>query len=88
MPWWQEARDAESHDSQVVLSQSFNQLNSTYPGIVRMKGLARMHIWWPGIDSDILQTAHNCSDSQSVRNQPATATLGPQNRHPISKRLR
>ena len=26
MPWWQEARDAESHDSQAVLSQSFNQL--------------------------------------------------------------
>ena len=36
-----------------------------------------MHVWWPGIDSDIEQTVHNCSDCQSVRNQPSIATLHP-----------
>ena len=53
------------------------ELHSSHPGIVRMKGLARMHVWWPGIDSDIEQTVHNCPDCQSVRNQPATVTLHP-----------
>ena len=68
--------------SRVVIPKQYRakvltELHSSHPGIVRMKGLARMHVWWPGIDSDIEQTVHNCPDCQSVRNQPATVTLHP-----------
>ena len=42
-----------------------------------MKGLAHMHVWWPGVDSDIEQMVHNYPDCQSVQNQPSTVTLYP-----------
>ena len=41
-------------------------LHLSHPGIVPMKELAHMHVWWPGIDSDTEQTVQNCPDCQSV----------------------
>ena len=48
---------------QEVLSElHFNQ-----PGMVRMKSLARLHVWWPNLESDIEKTVRDCSDCQANR---------------------
>ena len=47
-----------------------SELHSSHPGIVRMKELARMHVWWPGIFSDIKLTNYSpdCQCSKSASN--------------------
>ncbi len=53
------------------------ELHTGHPGIVRMKSLARFHVWWPGLDKDIADNVHDCVPCQSVRNKPAQAPLQP-----------
>ncbi|XP_039192310.1 uncharacterized protein K02A2.6-like, partial [Crotalus tigris] len=36
-------------------------LHEGHPGIVRMKALARIHLWWPGLDKDIEAKVHACN---------------------------
>ena len=44
-----------------------SELHLNHPGMVRMKSLARLHVWWPNLDSDIEQTVRDCSDCQANR---------------------
>ncbi|CAC5424360.1 unnamed protein product [Mytilus coruscus] len=53
-----------------------NELHVNHPGIVRMKGLARMHVWWPNLDTDIEITVRNCTACRT-RNPPPAATANP-----------
>ncbi|KAL9958559.1 hypothetical protein ACROYT_G035588 [Oculina patagonica] len=43
------------------------ELHLNHP-MVRMKSLARLHVWWPNLDNDIEQTVRDCADCQA--NQP------------------
>ena len=36
------------------------ELHLNHPGIVRMKALARLHVWWPSLDTDIEQLVRSC----------------------------
>ena len=36
-------------------------LHLTHIGIVRMKSLARMHVWWPNIEDDIAGHCNDCT---------------------------
>ena len=53
------------------------ELHTSHPGIVRMKSLVRLHVWWPSLDKDIEQMVRDCLSCQRVRNNPPTTLLHP-----------
>ena len=53
------------------------ELHTGHQGMVRMKSLARIHVWWPSIDKHIEEMVRGCQACQSVRNKPSTALLHP-----------
>ena len=54
-----------------------DELHTSHAGIVRMKSLARIRVWWPSIDKDIEQLAHSCKICQSMQNKPPPVLLHP-----------
>ena len=53
-------------------SKLLDELHSCHMGIVRMKALARQHVWWPGIDEDIEKIGKSCVSCSE--NRPNTAS--------------
>ena len=53
------------------------ELHTSHQGIVRMKSLARIHVWWPGVDKDIEQMVSSCEACQGMRNAPTVSVLHP-----------
>ena len=53
------------------------ELHSEHPGVTRMKSLARSHVWWPGLDKQIEETAKSCTSCQSVKHAPPVAPMHP-----------
>ena len=53
------------------------ELHVGHLGIVRMKSLAQLHVWWPNVDNDIAQIVSDCSRCQLTRNKPPQAPLHP-----------
>ena len=54
--------------------QLLRELHDAHPGISCMKSLARLYIWWPGLDQEIEQLVHAC---QVNNNTPPSAPLQP-----------
>ena len=53
------------------------ELHEGHPGMSNMKALARMYVWWPGIDSDIKKSVRICTECQEVQSPPPIAPLNP-----------
>ena len=59
--------------------QVLEELHTGYPGVVRMKSIARLHVWWPGIDKRIEEVVKNCLPCPSIRNKPPLTSLRSRN---------
>ena len=53
------------------------ELHGGHPGISRMKTIARMFIWWPGLDIDIENVVKHCNKCQQQCPSPPVAPLHP-----------
>ena len=53
------------------------ELHNGHPGIIRMKGLSRIHVWYPGIDKDIEQLVSRCHECCKNKKKPAKAFIHP-----------
>jgi len=53
------------------------ELHEGHPGISKMKALARMYVWWPGINSEIEKSVRLCRECQEVQSSPPPAPLNP-----------
>ena len=62
-------------------SRSLNSSERNYSqienGMARMKAMARSHVWWPGIDSDIEDTVRECQQCHRIRKAPPASPLLP-----------
>ena len=55
------------------------ELHSSHPGMTKMKSLAQMYVWWPGLDTDIDETVRSCDECQLNQANPPLAPLNPWN---------
>jgi hypothetical protein len=51
------------------------QLHKGHPGIVNMKMIARSHVYWPKIDSQLEEFVKQCSNCQSIAKDPVKSLL-------------
>ena len=53
------------------------ELHQDHSGVVKMKCIARSHMWWPGMDSAIEKVAKSCEACHEAKQGPAKAPLNP-----------
>lgn len=58
-------------------SRLLEELHQGHIGVVKMKSLARSHMWWPGIDKDIESLAKGCTGCQEVKHSLPAAPIHP-----------
>ena len=68
--------------SRVVVPQQgremvLQELHEGHPGTTRMKSLARMYVWWPGIDKQIEECVRTCQECQVNHSSPPVAPMQP-----------
>ena len=50
-------------------------LHEGHPGISRMKSLARLHVWWPSLDTDIESHVKSCVNCAETAKDPTKVPL-------------
>ena len=55
------------------------ELHTTHPGMMRMKSLAIMYVWWSGLETDIEQLVWLCDECQFNQSNPPLPPLSPWN---------
>ena len=87
-PYWCRKTELSFHDdyllwgSRIIIPPPgrevvLGELHAKYPAISRMKTLARLFVWWPGMDGDTVKTVQSCHTCQQYRPAPPPAPLQP-----------
>ena len=87
-PYWHRRLELSVHNGCVIWGnrvvvppegreQMLRELHSGHPGVSRMKSVARMFVWWPGIDSQIEKVVQHCGECQLDRPTSPQAPLHP-----------
>jgi len=63
--------------SAALQGKVLQELHQTHPGMTRMKSIARSHLWWPNIDSNIEETVRACHLCQATRANLPVAPVYP-----------
>ena len=58
-------------------SQLLQDLHNDHPGMVRMKALARLHVWWPNLNQEIERTVRECKICQETQPKAPQAEANP-----------
>jgi len=53
------------------------ELHKAHMGIVKMKSVARMYVWWPSMNEDIERSIHECKHCQLQRKNPVNVPSHP-----------
>ncbi len=61
----------------VLKKHILEELHHMHSGMVKMKSLARLHVWWPGLDKDIEDLCRACNPCQQKQPDPSPAPLHP-----------
>ncbi len=61
----------------ILQARMIEQLHLSHPGMERMKQLARVLCYWPGIDGDIERKVQTCDSCAKASNAPAKQPLEP-----------
>ena len=54
-----------------------SEIHEGHIGMVRMKSLARIHVWWPSINSEIETCVSECHECQTNSRNPTSAPVHP-----------
>ena len=52
-------------------------MNEFHLGVVKMKALARSHVWWAGIDEALEKVTKNCEECQNNHKEVLNTPLQP-----------
>ncbi|XP_043234787.1 uncharacterized protein K02A2.6-like [Amphibalanus amphitrite] len=58
-------------------SRVLSELHAGHQGMVKMKQLGRMHVWWPNMDKQIEAEVRNCEGCWQKRAEPPSGDLHP-----------
>ena len=69
-------------DSRVLVpppgrKQVLLKFHEGHPGICRMKSIAQMYTWWPGMDREIEELVKSCENCRQIQPSPPRAPLQP-----------
>ena len=62
---------------QVYQQKVLKELHGGHLGVVKMKALARSHMWWPHIDKEIEGVTQCCGGCQMMKGDPKLTPLHP-----------